>query len=44
MLRLEEKAAKLPTLMMLPLAAFILPCLFIVVAGPAALRIISLMH
>lgn len=44
MLRLEEKAAKLPTLMMLPLAAFILPCLFIVVAGPAALRIMSLMH
>ena len=44
MLRLEEKAARLPTLMMLPLAAFILPCLFIVVAGPAALRIISLMH
>lgn len=44
MLRLEEKAARLPTLMMLPLTAFILPCLFIVVAGPAALRIISLMH
>lgn len=44
MLRLEEKAAKLPTLMMLPLAAFILPCLFIVVAGPAALRIMALMN
>ncbi len=44
MMRLEEKAARLPTLMMLPLALFILPCLFIVVAGPAALRIISLMH
>ncbi len=44
MLRLEEKAARLPTMMMLPLAAFILPCLFIVVAGPAALRIMSLMH
>lgn len=43
MLRLEEKAARLPTLMMLPLALFILPCLFIVVAGPAALRIMSLM-
>ena len=41
MLRLEEKAARLPTLMMLPLAAFILPCLFIVVAGPAALRILA---
>jgi tight adherence protein C len=41
MLRLEEKAAKLPTLMMIPLAIFILPCLFIVVAGPAALRIMK---
>jgi tight adherence protein C len=44
MLRLEEKAARLPTLMMIPLAAFILPCLFIVVAGPAALRIMNMMH
>ena len=43
MLRLEEKAARLPTLMMIPLAMFILPCLFIVVAGPAALRIMALM-
>lgn len=44
MMRLEEKAARLPTLMMLPLALFILPCLFIVVAGPAALRIMSLLR
>ena len=44
MLALEEKAARLPTLMMIPLAIFILPCLFIVVAGPAALRILSLMN
>lgn len=44
MMRLEEKAARLPTLMMLPLALFILPCLFLVVAGPAALRIMSLMR
>ncbi len=44
MMRLEEKAARLPTLLMIPLAMFILPCLFIVVAGPAALRVMSLMH
>lgn len=43
MLRLEEKAARLPTLLMIPLAMFILPCLFIVVAGPAGLRMMSLM-
>lgn len=42
MLRLEERAAKLPTLLMIPLAIFILPCLFIVVAGPAAMRLLSL--
>ena len=41
---LEEKAARLPTLMMIPLAIFILPCLFIVVGGPAGLRIMSMMH
>ena len=43
LLALEEKAARLPTLMMIPLAIFILPCLFIVVAGPAALRVLSMM-
>lgn len=43
LLRLEEKAARLPTLLMIPLAMFILPCLFIVVAGPAALRLIEMM-
>jgi tight adherence protein C len=42
LLRLEERAARLPTLLMIPLAIFILPCLFIVVAGPAAMRLISL--
>lgn len=44
LLRLEEKAARLPTLLTIPLAAFILPCLFIVVAGPAALRVFRMMH
>lgn len=43
LLRLEEKAARLPILLMIPLAMFILPCLFIVVAGPAALRMIAAM-
>ena len=44
MLRLEEKAAKLPTLLTIPLAIFILPCLFIVVAGPATLRVMRMMN
>lgn len=44
LLRLEEKAARLPTLLTIPLAMFILPCLFIVVAGPATLRVLRLMN
>ena len=42
LLRLEERAARLPTLLMIPLAIFILPCLFIVVAGPAGMRLAKL--
>ena len=34
-LRLENKAARLPALMVLPLILFIMPCLFIVLVGPA---------
>jgi tight adherence protein C len=41
MVRIEEKAARLPALLVLPMILFILPCLFIVLAGPAALRIID---
>ncbi|MGG5817320.1 type II secretion system F family protein [Falsiroseomonas sp. HW251] len=41
MMRIEEKAARLPALLVLPMILFILPCLFVVLAGPAALRIID---
>lgn len=44
LLRLEERAAKLPALMTLPMILFFLPCLFIVVAGPAAIRILNAMN
>jgi tight adherence protein C len=37
--RCEERAARLPVLLTLPMVVFILPCIFIVVAGPAAIRI-----
>ena len=36
MMRAEEKAARLPAIMTVPLILFILPCLFIVILGPAA--------
>ncbi len=41
LIRFEEKAARLPVLLTLPMVAFILPCIFIVVAGPAALRLMA---
>jgi len=39
MMRAEEKAARLPAIMTIPLIMFILPCLFIVILGPAACSI-----
>lgn len=41
MIRAEEKAARLPALLTVPLILFILPTLFIVLLGPAALGIID---
>jgi tight adherence protein C len=38
-LRIEERAARLPVLLTLPLMAFILPALFITIGTPVALRI-----
>jgi tight adherence protein C len=37
--RAEEKAAQVPVKIMVPVVLFILPCLFIVVLGPAAISI-----
>ena len=39
MMRAEEKAARLPAVMTIPLILFILPVLFIVILGPAACNI-----
>ncbi|MET0307247.1 MAG: type II secretion system F family protein [Sphingomonas sp.] len=39
MMRAEEKAARLPAIMTIPLICFILPVLFIVILGPAACSI-----
>ena len=41
MMRAEEKAARLPAIMTVPLILFILPTLFVVLIGPGALRIID---
>jgi tight adherence protein C len=41
MLRAEEKAARLPATLTVPLILFILPTLFIVLLGPAVLSAID---
>ncbi|MBS0272580.1 MAG: type II secretion system F family protein [Proteobacteria bacterium] len=37
----EEKAAKLPALMSLPMMLFIFPCIYIVILGPAILTVMA---
>jgi tight adherence protein C len=39
--KFEEKAARLPVFLTLPMIIFILPCVFIVVGGPAGLSIVK---
>jgi tight adherence protein C len=39
---LEERASKLPALMTLPVMLFIMPTIFLIVGGPAALRIMDI--
>ncbi|MDX1581251.1 MAG: type II secretion system F family protein [Alphaproteobacteria bacterium] len=38
LMRAEEKAARLPAIMTVPMIVFILPCLFVVLLGPAILQ------
>ena len=42
--RIEERAARLPVLLAIPLAVFILPCLFIVIGTPLLLRITDILR
>ncbi len=39
----EERAAKLPVLLSLPMMVFIFPCIYIVIIGPAALKVLETM-
>jgi tight adherence protein C len=40
--RFEERAARLPVLLTVPMILFILPTVFMVVGGPAAIKIIAM--
>lgn len=42
MIQFEERAGKLPALLVLPMIGFILPCLFIILMGRPAIQIMSL--
>jgi tight adherence protein C len=44
MMSAEAKAAKLPATLTVPMILFILPPLFVVLLGPAILRVSKLMH
>ncbi len=44
LIKFEERAGRLPTLMTLPMILFILPCVFLIVAGPAIINVLATMH
>ena len=44
MLKAEEKAAQLPATMTVPMIIFILPAIFIILIGPAAINVFHVMH
>jgi tight adherence protein C len=44
LMRLEERANQLPSLMTIPMMLFIMPTIFMIVAGPAVLRVMDIMH
>jgi tight adherence protein C len=41
MTKLEERASRLPALMTIPVMLFIMPTIFLIVGGPAALRLMD---
>jgi tight adherence protein C len=41
LVRLEERANKLPALLTVPMILFILPTIFLVIGGPAALKLMD---
>jgi tight adherence protein C len=44
MMKVEEKAARLPAILTVPMIVFILPALFVVLIGPAIIQVLSSLH
>jgi tight adherence protein C len=44
LIRFEERAGRLPTMMTIPMILFILPCVFLIVAGPAMINVMATMR
>ncbi len=44
MMKAEEKAAKLPAIMTIPMIVFILPAMFLVLIGPAVVQVMKAFH
>jgi tight adherence protein C len=44
MMRAEEKAARLPAILTVPMIVFILPPLFVVLIGPAIIKVMGVLH
>ena len=44
LMRFEERAARLPVFLTIPMILFILPCVVFVVGGPAAVQVIEMMR
>ena len=43
LMRFEERAARLPVFLTIPMVLFILPCIFLVVGGPAIVQVLEAM-
>jgi tight adherence protein C len=41
--RFEEKASRLPVMLTIPMILFILPCIFLIVGGPAVVQVMDTM-
>jgi tight adherence protein C len=42
--RFEARAGRLPVLLTVPMIVFVLPCVFLIVGGPAVVHIMRALH